>query len=385
MPPPYPSPPQRDSWFAPLSIDLIVKVFKTTFFHPFIAWIIPLCFRAQNMFWDAPPMLVSIGWAAFITLCWIGGVINDRLANGVPREVDLSEEVIVITGGASGLGLLIAEVYGMRGATVAVLDVAEMENGEARGVTYYKCDVSDKEQIARVAAQIEKEVRSPAPAPTSHPANSPPHSARHPTILINNAAIVLGKPLLSLTLPEIDRSLSTNLLAHFYTLHTFLPGMIRSPTGGTIVTVSSVIGTVGAANLTDYAAAKAGISALHRSLTAELRQSHPDTIRTVLVTPGQLSTPLFAGVRTPSSFLAPVVEPVDVAKEVIAAIDGGRGGAIGMPLYARWMDWFNVLPGGAQVVVRRLAGVDTAMASFVGRRGWKRRGRKGWDRGVLRV
>ena len=37
-------------------------------------------------------------------------------------------------------------------------DVEEMENGEARGVTYYKCDVTDKEQVAKVAAQIERDV-----------------------------------------------------------------------------------------------------------------------------------------------------------------------------------------------------------------------------------
>lgn len=78
----------------------------------------------------------------------------------MPREVDLSDEVIVITGGASGLGLLTAEVYGMRGATVAVLDVNEMENTEARGVTYYKCDVGDKEQVVKVAAEIEIDVSS---------------------------------------------------------------------------------------------------------------------------------------------------------------------------------------------------------------------------------
>ncbi|KAH6623006.1 hypothetical protein F5144DRAFT_614894 [Chaetomium tenue] len=350
--PPYATPPQRDSWFAPLSIDLFVKVLKTSFFHPFIAWIVPLCFRAQNMFWDAPPMLVSIAWASIISLSWIAGAINNRLAFGLPREVDLSEEVIVITGGASGLGLLIAEVYGMRGATVAVLDVAEMENGEARGVTYYKCDVTDKEQLAQVAAKIEKDLGTP-------------------TVLINNAAIVIGKPLLSMTFPEIDKSLTTNLVSHFYTLKTFLPAMARSEVGGTVVTVSSVIGTVGAAHLTDYAAAKAGISALHRSLAAELRASHPQ-IRTVLVTPGQLSTPLFYGVQTPNRFLAPVVEPVDVAKEVIAAIDNGRNAAIGMPLYARWIDWYNVLPVGLQAVARKVAGVDTAMNSFVGRR--RRRG-----------
>ncbi|KAK4667225.1 hypothetical protein QC763_307320 [Podospora pseudopauciseta] len=356
-PSPYAGHPSRgDSWFAPLSIDLIVKVFKTTFFHPFIAWIIPLCFRAQNMHWDAPPMLVSFAWAGAITLIWMAGVINDRLAFGLPREVDLSEEVIVITGGASGLGLLIAEVYGMRGATVAVLDVEEMENGEARGVTYYKCDVGDKEQIAKVAEKIERELGPP-------------------TILINNAAVVLGKPLLSLSLPEIDRSLTTNLLSHFYTIKTFLPGMTRSETGGTIVTISSVIGTLGAAQLTDYAAAKAGVTALHKSLSAELKESHPE-IRTMLVTPGQLSTPLFAGVKTPNAFFAPVVEPVDVAKEVIKAIDNGQNASIGMPLYARWVDWYNVLPVGVQKVVRGLAGVDRGMRTFQGRAG-SGLGRKG--------
>ncbi|RKU47340.1 hypothetical protein DL546_004579 [Coniochaeta pulveracea] len=345
----YSRPPQRDSWFAPISIDLVVKVAKTSFFHPFIAWIVPLCFRAQTMPWHATPMLVSIAWAAFITICWIAGALNERLAFGLPREVDLSEEVIVITGGASGLGMLVAEVYGMRGATVAVLDVVEMENGEARGVTYYKCDVSDKEQVARVAAQIEKELGTP-------------------TVLINNAAIVVGKRLLDMSMPEIERSLSTNLLSHFYTLKTFLPALTRSGRGGTIVTLSSVIGHTGAAQLTDYAAAKAGVTALHKSLAAELRESHPD-IRMVLVTPGQVSTPLFYGVQTPNSFLAPVVEPIDVAKAIISAVDNGYSTSIALPLYARWIDWFNVLPIGVQQVARRMAGVDRGMKTFVGRNG----------------
>lgn len=155
----YPRPPQHDSWFAPLSIDLILKVLNTTLLHPFICWIIVLCFRAQTVKWDAPPMIAAIVWATFITLCWMASVVNQRIAHGVPRDVDLSEEVIVITGGASGLGLLVAEVYGMRGATVAVLDVNDMENTEARGVTFYKCDVGDKAQVAKIALEIEKEVR----------------------------------------------------------------------------------------------------------------------------------------------------------------------------------------------------------------------------------
>ena len=138
--------------------------------------------------------------------------------------------------------------------------------------------------------------------------------------------------------------------------------------GGTIVNVSSVLGHLGAARLTDYAAAKAGVTAMHRSLEAELRSTHPE-IRTVLVTPGQLSTPLFYGVQTPNSFFAPVVEPVDVAKEIIAAVDNGKSINVGVPLYARWVDWYNVLPVSFQLLARKLAGVDSGMTTFIGREG----------------
>ncbi|KAK4075052.1 uncharacterized protein Triagg1_4716 [Trichoderma aggressivum f. europaeum] len=350
MPPAsYSRPPQRDSWFAPLSVDLILKVLNVTIFHPFICWLIPLCLRAQTTKWEAPPMVGAIAWAIFISVMWIASAVNQRIAHGMPREVDLGEEVIVVTGGASGLGMLVAEVYGMRGASVAVLDVNEMENGEARGVTFYKCDVSDKEQVAKVAVEIEKDLGTP-------------------TVLINNAAVVVGKPLLDLSIDEIETSIGTNLLGPFYCLKTFLPAIIRGGRGGTIVNVSSVIGHLGAAQLTDYAAAKAGLTALHKSLAAELRESHPD-IRTVLVTPGQLSTPLFYGVQTPNGFFAPVVEPVDVTKEIVAAIDGGKGVTAAMPFYARWVDWYNVLPVGVQLVARKLAGVDRGMKTFIGRKG----------------
>lgn len=148
----------RMSWAKPLSVDLILKVLNVTFLHPFVAWMMPLCMRAQAMRWDHTAMQISIGYAATITALYFLGVLNRQIAYSKPRKVDLSEEVIVITGGASGLGLLIAEVYGMRGATVAVLDVKDLEAGEARGVSAYKCDVTDREQLARVAVEIERDV-----------------------------------------------------------------------------------------------------------------------------------------------------------------------------------------------------------------------------------
>lgn len=148
----------RDSWASPLSIDLLLKVANVTFLHPFVGWMIPLSLRAQAYPWSSPYIQGAILYASLLTLFFFLGILNRQIAYSKPRTVDLGEEVIVITGGASGLGLLIAEVYGMRGATVAVLDVLDLESGEARGVTAYKCDVGDKAQVAKVAAQIEKEV-----------------------------------------------------------------------------------------------------------------------------------------------------------------------------------------------------------------------------------
>ncbi|POS82195.1 NAD(P)-binding protein [Erysiphe pulchra] len=335
-------PPPPLPWAKSFSIDLILKVLNTTVFHPFVAWIIPLCMRAQAMPWTHTAIQISIGYASLLTLLFFCQILNLQIAYSKPRKVDLSEEIIVITGGAGGLGLLIAEVYGMRGATVAVLDVKDLEAGDVRGVTAYRCDVSDKDQLAKVALQIERDFGSP-------------------TILINNAAIVNGKPLLDLSLEEIEKCLRVNLLAQFYTIKTFLPGMIRSGSG-TIVTISSVLSSLGAASLTDYAASKAGITALHKSLTAELKST--PNIKTVLVSPGQIGSSLFSSVKTPSNFFGPILESVDVAKEVIATIDSGSSAHLSMPLYARWIDWMNVLPVGVQAVLRRLSGIDNAMSTF---------------------
>lgn len=151
----------RESWAAPLNVDLLIKVAKVTIVHPFVGWMVPLGLRAQAMSWHNPVMVYAITYASILTALFFLGILNKQIAYSKPRTVDLSEEVIVITGGASGLGLLIAEVYGMRGATVAVLDVKELESGEARGVTAYKCDVGDAAQVKATALKIERDVSTP--------------------------------------------------------------------------------------------------------------------------------------------------------------------------------------------------------------------------------
>ena len=106
---------------------------------------------------------------------------------------------------------------------------------------------------------------------------------------------------------------------------------------------------------------------MHASLRAELSYSlHPSAgnIRTVLVSPGQVGTPMFGGMRTPSNFLAPVVEPVDLAKEIVRMIDAGWNGEVEAPLYSRWIVLLAVMPVSLQRLVRYMSGLDRAMLAF---------------------
>ncbi|GAB7337914.1 hypothetical protein MBLNU457_4302t1 [Dothideomycetes sp. NU457] len=282
--------------------------------------------------------------------------LNERIAWGKARILDWENEVVVVTGGSSGLGRVIVDTYRMRGVRVAALDVnpfkAESDEG-MESLKFYQCDVGDMDAVQRAMQMIERELGTP-------------------TILINNAGIVNGKPLLSLDPQAIKRNFNVNLISHFYTIQAFLPAMLQRPGGGTVVTISSVLGQLGASHLSDYTAAKAGLIAMHTSLKQEIA-AMPDSldaplgaqnIRTILVKPGQLSTPLFEGVETPSSFFGPVVPPVYLAKKIVEMIDSGKNGVIAEPLYARYIEWMGVLPCGLQRIARWASGVDKAMSGF---------------------
>jgi hypothetical protein len=153
-------PPEK--WHSHITFDLIITVLNRSIFHPFIAWIVVLCLRAQATPYSHPAFLVAAGYATFLTIIDVAFMISDRIAFGALREVDLSEEVIVITGGASGLGRLIAQIYGLRGVSVAVLDIAAEEDvkgwEEVSGVEYYQCNVGIREEVERARERILKDV-----------------------------------------------------------------------------------------------------------------------------------------------------------------------------------------------------------------------------------
>jgi hypothetical protein len=152
----------KDAEPATITIDLLLKVARRTFLHPFVAWMIPLSLRAQATPYNHLSFQLSTAYAVILTLFHLLSVLNTWLAYGSPRPIDPSEEVVVITGGASGLGLLIAEFYAMRGTAVAVMDIKPKDVlQEAKGIAYYQCDVGNAEHVSITAKKIQNEVSAP--------------------------------------------------------------------------------------------------------------------------------------------------------------------------------------------------------------------------------
>ena len=166
-------------WYTHMTLDTLAHVLNNSLLHPYIALLIPLCLRACAKPYSAPSMQLSFLWAGLVILGRVLGALNRRLADGPSRELDWEEEVVVITGGRSGLGRCLAEMYGMRGASVAVLDLEGgkegMEGNEAlAGVKFYACDVSRVEDVLQAKEKIEAEVGTFPPStlnPTPHTRN----------------------------------------------------------------------------------------------------------------------------------------------------------------------------------------------------------------------
>ena len=166
-------------WHAHLTLDLILYVLSRSVFHPFICFLVPLCLRAQLTPYSHPAFLYTTAWACVVSVWWLLAIVNHRVAYGRPREVrfgnegrgedeeeddeNSGEEVVLITGGCNGLGRLLAEIFGLRGIGVAVLDIREPEGGkekveEEEGWRWYECDVGDWEQVERVKREVERDV-----------------------------------------------------------------------------------------------------------------------------------------------------------------------------------------------------------------------------------
>ncbi|KAF9481842.1 retinal short-chain dehydrogenase/reductase [Pholiota conissans] len=340
--------------FDNLDIDLIMKVLANTAFSPFFIFFMPIFYYFQGFQLDHPKIVYSSIYWIFISLFWFVKWYSKLYRNQGsllfgPSAFDWSEEIVIITGGSSGIGELLANTLAVRNVAVVVLDIKPIET-ENYNIAYYECDVSKWEEVEAVSKKVIDEIGEP-------------------TMIVNNAGVVQGKLILDLLPEDINQTFGANTLSHFWVLKAFLPGMLKRKTGH-IVTMSSSMGMTGVAQMSDYCASKAAVIAMHESLRYELdnRYNCPK-IRTTLVCPGHVLTPMFQTVTFPTfsffKFLAPSVQPVQVVKRIIAALDDQHSQTVYIPFFVHFIPFTQQLPSFLRDFVQWVSGADYAMESFV--------------------
>lgn len=187
-----------------------------------------------------------------------------------------TDRVAIVTGSASGIGLATAIRLGQEGARVVLADIsgekaagaaAQVRAAGAPEVWGCACDVSREEQVAAtVAGTLER--------------------FGHLDVVVNNAGLMIFKPLDEHTADDWQRILSVDLLgAFFFTREAF---RTMKP-GGAIVNVSSIHAEETTPLVASYAAAKAALLSLTRSASIE---GKPKGIRVNAILPGAIDTPM---------------------------------------------------------------------------------------------
>jgi 2-dehydro-3-deoxy-L-rhamnonate dehydrogenase (NAD+) len=177
------------------------------------------------------------------------------------NDIDLKGKSAVITGGARGIGLAIAERYLASGARVCLWDLDEAALAEASAALAYKGEVATQ----RVELTKPEQVQAAAEGTVA--------AFGQIDILVNNAGIAgVSKKLWECTPEEWQSVIDIDLVSVFLCCRAVVPGMIEKG-WGRIVNTASIAGKEGNPNASHYSAAKAGVIGLTKSLGKELAET----------------------------------------------------------------------------------------------------------------
>ena len=266
-----------------------------------------------------------------------------------PRKI--VGDVVLITGGGSGIGRLMAHKFAARGATIVLWDVnkdgMEKVKGEvtAKGgkCSSYVVDVTDREKVYATAKAVGKV-----------------------DILVNNAGIVTGKSILDCPDALMEKTVQVNTISHFWTIKAFLPGMLERNSGH-VVTIASAAGLNGVAGLVDYCASKFGAVGTGEALYMEMRKRNAN-VRCTTVCPYYINTGMFEGAKTKFDFLLPILDEKYVADRIVLATVRGEE-VLCMPYLVSIARMIKCLPATWQLHVGNFLGVSDSMDDFKGRAG----------------
>ena len=192
----------------------------------------------------------------------------------------LEGKVALITGAARGIGKSIALKFAQEGADIAFTDLNRDENMEATEKELealsvkakgYASNAADFAQTEEVVAKVKEDFG-------------------HIDILVNNAGITKDGLMMRMTEAQWDAVIAVNLKSAFNFIHAVLPIMMRQRSGS-IINMASVVGVHGNAGQANYAASKAGLIALAKSIAQEVGSRG---IRANAIAPGFIETAMTA-------------------------------------------------------------------------------------------
>jgi 3-oxoacyl-[acyl-carrier protein] reductase len=225
-------------------------------------------------------------------------------------EVDLSDTAVLVTGGTRGIGRAIVERFARAGARVAFTYRSSTDAAEAL--------VDTLDDRGTEALSLQGDVADPDVAQSHVDAVLDRWDALD--VLVNNAGITRDGLLLRLQEEDWDAVLDTNLKGVFNFSKAAYRPMMRQQ-GGSIINISSVVGTTGNAGQTNYAASKAGVVGFSKSLAKELGSRN---VTVNVVAPGYVQTDmtddLDADTRDAILDAVPLdrlAEPAEIAESVL--------------------------------------------------------------------